>query len=95
MKTLPLSCPSCRHQLQVRRLSCPDCETTVDGSYDLPALASLPREEQEFVLQFVKVGGSLKEMARIWKVSYPTVRNRLDHIIEALNHLDAKEEQSS
>ena len=95
MKTLPLSCPSCRHQLQVRRLSCPDCETTVDGSYDLPALASLPREEQEFVLQFVKVGGSLKEMARIQKVSYPTVRNRLDHIIEALNHLDAKEEQSS
>ena len=93
MKTLPLACPSCGQRLRVRRLSCPDCETTVDGSYDLPTLASLPREEQEFVLQFVKVGGSLKEMARIWKVSYPTVRNRLDHIIEALNQADVKEEQ--
>ena len=89
-----MACPSCGHRLQVRRLSCPDCETTVDGSYDLPVLASLPREEQEFVLQFVKVGGSLKEMARIWKVSYPTVRNRLDHIIEALNQADVEEEQS-
>jgi hypothetical protein len=56
----------------------------VEGLYPLPALASLPREDQEFVLDFIKSSGSLKEMAALLKVSYPTVRNRLDDIIGKL-----------
>jgi hypothetical protein len=32
----------------------------------------------------VKASGSLKEMAGILKVSYPTVRNRLDDVISKL-----------
>ena len=42
-------------------------------------------EDQDFILQFIKASGSLKEMAGILKVSYPTVRNRLDEIIDKLN----------
>jgi hypothetical protein len=56
----------------------------VDGLYPLPALASLGQEDQEFILEFIKASGSLKEMAGILNVSYPTVRNRLDEIIERL-----------
>lgn len=52
--------------------------------YPLPPLASLVQEDQDFVLQFVKVSGSLKDMAQLLGVSYPTVRNRLDEIIERL-----------
>jgi hypothetical protein len=56
----------------------------VEGAFSLPALASLPAEDQEFLLNFVKASGSLKEMARILGLSYPTVRNRLDAIIAQL-----------
>jgi len=65
----------------VKRLTCPECATEVDGRYQLPALASLKAEDQRFIVQFVESSGSLKEMARLLGVSYPTVRNRLDEII--------------
>jgi hypothetical protein len=84
MKRLPTSCPSCQGQLAVKQLRCEQCETVVDGLYALPALASLGQEDQEFILEFIKASGSLKEMAGILKVSYPTVRNRLDEIIDKL-----------
>ena len=69
----------------MRRLRCESCETEVEGLYGLPKLASLPADDQEFILGFVNASGSLKEMANILNVSYPTVRNRLDEIIAKLN----------
>ncbi len=79
----------------MKRLRCERCETEVEGSYSLPALASLTPDDQEFVVEFVKASGSLKEMAALLKVSYPTVRNRLDEIIESLkqNHPLTKEKK--
>jgi hypothetical protein len=44
-------------------------------------LLLLSSEEQDFILSFVKLSGSLKEMANQLKLSYPTVRNRLNEII--------------
>lgn len=95
MKRLPTSCPSCSGRLAVKRLLCERCETEVDGLYPLPALASLGQEDQEFILEFIKASGSLKEMAGILDVSYPTVRNRLDEIIEKLkqSQTDLKEKK--
>ena len=81
MKRLPISCPSCQGRLSVKRLHCDHCETEVEGQYALPALASLTQEDQDFIVAFIKTSGSLKQMADLLKVSYPTVRNRLDEII--------------
>lgn len=88
MKHLPTVCPSCGETLAVRRLRCEACETDVEGLYPLPLLASLPLEDQEFIVQFMRASGSLKEMARILRVSYPTVRNRLDEVIERLGAVE-------
>ena len=82
---LPSSCPSCQNQLQVKCLKCDNCGTEVTGSYDLPLLARLPEEDQQFILRFVKSSGSLKEMAAQMKLSYPTVRNLLYDVISKLN----------
>src|SRR5574344_369411 len=81
---LPTSCPSCHAQLQVKCLKCTNCETEVSGSYDMPLLATLSEADQAFILRFVKSSGSLKEMAAQMKLSYPTVRNLLNDIIEKL-----------
>ena len=81
---LPTACPSCGGGLRVVQLACPDCGTTVQGDYLLPALSRLGREDQEFALAFILHSGSLKEMARLYGVSYPTVRNRLDDLIARL-----------
>jgi len=84
VKSLPTVCPSCGGKLDVKRLHCGKCETEVEGLYPLPVLASLSQDDQEFILEFVEASGSLKEMAAILKVSYPTVRNRLDEVIAKL-----------
>ena len=92
---MPTSCPSCGSKLAVKRLRCENCDTEIEGLYAVPALADLPLEDQDFLLQFIKSSGSLKEMASLLRVSYPTVRNRLDEIIEKLkrNEVSLKENQ--
>ncbi len=82
---LPLKCPSCNNQLQVKQLYCDNCKTEVSGSYSLPALSLLKIEDQKFIIDFVKSSGSLKIMAQNMKLSYPTVRNILDDIINRIN----------
>ena len=82
MKILPTTCPACKSQLKVNSLKCEQCETEIQGKYELPKLASLSSDDQAFILNFIKASGSFKEMAKLLRLSYPTVRNRLDEIIE-------------
>lgn len=88
MSRLPVQCPACKDQLKVKRLACESCNTQVEGRYELPLLMRLEPEEQIFLTDFIKCSGSLKEMAVLMKLSYPTVRNRLDEIIEKVKHLE-------
>jgi hypothetical protein len=82
MKVLPAICPSCSSQLNVKSLVCEQCQTEIQGQYELPLLARLPIDDQGFIIEFIKASGSLKKMADLLRLSYPTVRNRLDEIIE-------------
>lgn len=89
---LPYLCPGCQSQLKVKSLNCKQCGTEVTGLYDLPALVCLPPEDQMFVLNFVKCSGSLKDMAKQLGLSYPTVRNLLDEIIEKIKKYEKQME---
>lgn len=86
-KKLPLQCPSCQSILKVKSLVCEACETQVVGNYNLPILSTLEEEDQTFILEFIKCSGSLKDMANKMALSYPTVRNKLDAIIEKISVL--------
>ncbi len=87
-KRLPMRCPSCDAPLKVSRLVCGACATEVAGEFDLPVLSHLSEQERSFMIAFVKASGSLKDMAKQLGVSYPTVRNYLDELIEKLNKID-------
>jgi hypothetical protein len=86
--TLPVTCPSCSAGLAVQSLICPNCETTVTGMYDLPELLLLTQDELTFIFQFVRNSGSLKEMSKEMGLSYPTIRNYLNDLIDKLNELN-------
>jgi hypothetical protein len=45
----------------------------------------LEQEDITFLKKFVISSGSLKEMAKEYEVTYPTLRLRLDKIIEKVN----------
>lgn len=84
---LPTLCPSCEHVLNVSQLMCEACHTTVQGNYPLPIFLQLTPKEQQFILDFFLSSGSLKEMAAQQGISYPTVRNQLDDMIQHINDL--------
>ncbi|EPI03841.1 hypothetical protein D920_00275 [Enterococcus faecalis 13-SD-W-01] len=44
----------------------------------------LDKEDQEFVKQFIRASGSLKKLSEVYEVSYPTVRLRLNNIINKI-----------
>lgn len=88
---LPVQCPSCHSGLSVSTLTCRSCDTTVNGLYDLPVLLQLNSEELEFIIRFIKNSGSLKEMSKEMELSYPTIRNYLNELIDKLNQLEIDE----
>lgn len=53
-----------------------------------PWLASLSEEDLSFLKRFLLASGSLKEIAQVYGVSYPTVRLRLDRLIQKVQLLD-------
>lgn len=84
---LPILCPSCQQGLDVTELSCEHCQTQVKGNYALPLFLKLTQEDQNFLMDFFLHSGSLKQMAQQMNISYPTVRNKLDDLIQQINHL--------
>jgi hypothetical protein len=80
-------CPYCQQAMQVTRMTCPSCEVSVEADFPAPRLARLPVEHQRFIEMFVLASGNLKAIAEQAGVSYPTVRSRLDKIIDALRHV--------
>lgn len=82
---LPTLCPSCNNPLQITELCCDHCDTKVSGHFPLPPLLRLDPAQRQFALDFIKAGGSLKTLAQQRGLSYPTVRNQLDALIESLN----------
>jgi hypothetical protein len=57
---------------------------SIQGEFELPPLARLRYEDQVFVSEFVRSHGSIKDMEKAFGISYPTVKNRLNRIIEQL-----------
>ncbi len=62
----------------------------IEGSFELPSLARLPAEDQVFVMAFLRSRGNMREMERIFGISYPTVKNRLDGIVARLDSAEAE-----
>lgn len=54
-------------------------------------LTQLSDEDASFIKRFVLASGSLKELAKAYGITYPTVRLRLDRLIDKVKVLDSQE----
>lgn len=79
----------------VERVRLVDSGIAVEGEFEPPQLAQLGVNDQVFVAAFVRSHGSIKEMERIFGVSYPTIKARLNRIAEALDFVDTDPAPSS
>ncbi|HVC32740.1 MAG TPA: DUF2089 domain-containing protein [Chloroflexota bacterium] len=79
-------CPFCGEELEVRRLQCPGCHTTLEGAFTLGRFQRLSPEQIAFLEVFIKNRGVIRDVEKDLGISYPTVRSRLDDLVRALGY---------
>ncbi len=75
-------------RIVVERVRIADKDISIEGRFELPQLARLAMEDQVFITAFVRSHGSIKEMERVFGVSYPTIKSRLTRIAESLEFVE-------
>ena len=90
-------CPVCQGQLKVTHLRCSDCGTELSGEFMANEFSRLPEDKLAFLRTFLACRGNLKEVEAALNISYPTVRGRLDQLLESLHlaveHIEREERE--
>lgn len=94
MKTIISRCPVCDNELTVARLKCHSCDTVIENSFRLSKFDYLAEEELYFVETFIRCRGNIKEVEKELKISYPTVRAKLDGVIKKLGYEARPDEET-
>ncbi|WP_066874478.1 DUF2089 domain-containing protein [Clostridium mediterraneense] len=79
-------CPVCSDKLKATKLKCNSCNTVIDNEFELSKFDYLNNEQLYFIETFIRCRGSIKEVEREMGISYPTVRAKLDEVIESLGY---------
>lgn len=75
--------------LIIERVRLAGKDIAIEGRFELPQLAArLSSDDQVFVTAFIRCHGSIKEMERIFGVSYPTIKSRLNRISQSLEFVE-------
>ena len=82
------NCNHCGGEYTITTMECKGCASRIEGHFRLPRLAYLSSEDRRFVELFVLSSGNIKKIEKALGISYPTVRNRLDEIIERVKNAE-------
>lgn len=92
MRPAPTICPICQSELEVVRLHCVSCDTSIEGHFAMGQFSNLTPEQMEFIFTFVRCEGKINRMEQELNLSYPTIRNRLHEVIRTLGYEPGKDE---
>lgn len=84
MSRLLTICPVCDERLTATRLHCRNCDTSIEGHFELGRLGHLNQDQLSFVETFIRCEGKLSRMEKELGLSYPTLRSRLTEVIRAM-----------
>jgi hypothetical protein len=86
MNPVLTTCPVCEERLSITRLHCRNCDTSIEGHFDLGRLGRLNSEQLDFVETFVRCEGKLNRLEKELGLSYPTLRARLTEVIRTMGY---------
>lgn len=81
-------CPACGGQIVITEIQCANCHLKMQGEFTPGLFSTLSSDQLTFVRAFLRVRGNLSEMEKVLGVSYPTIRNKLEEINQALEHAE-------
>ena len=82
-------CPLCSEETQATELTCPRCDVQMRGQFTLSRYDKLAPEQAQFLEAFLRCRGVLRDVEAMLGVSYPTVRGRLDSLLDTLGFAQA------
>ncbi|MGD8633041.1 MAG: DUF2089 family protein, partial [Anaerolineales bacterium] len=62
MNQMLTTCPVCHDQLSITRLHCRNCDTSIEGYFNIGRMGRLSTEQLEFVETFLRCEGKLSRM---------------------------------
>ena len=87
-------CPICQSNLEIVKLYCRSCDTTIEGHFQhATPFQQLTAEQLSFMVTFVRNEGKINRVGEELGMSYPTVRSRLHDLIRALGYEVGEEEE--
>ncbi len=94
MNQIPGQCPICQSTLEITKVYCRNCDTTLEGHFQYGnPLQQLTPEQLSFMIIFVRNEGKINRVGEEMGMSYPTVRGRLHDLIRALGFEIGEEEE--
>jgi hypothetical protein len=86
MQPLPSKCPICGGEMIVTKIYCRECDSTIEGRFNMGSFENLTPEQLSFIETFVRCEGKITRMEDEIGLSYPTIRNRLHEVIRAMGY---------
>jgi hypothetical protein len=78
--------------LVISELLCEESGVSIRGKFEIPRYARMDEEQTAFLDTFLRCRGNITGVERELGVSYPTVRAKLDALLEALDLVPVKED---
>ncbi|MBS1709582.1 MAG: DUF2089 domain-containing protein [Armatimonadetes bacterium] len=83
---IPAKCPVTGEPLYVSELTSYSGDIVMRGRFRLPQTTRLDQEQQRFLEVFIRARGVISTMEKELNLSYPTVRARLDNLLDAMGY---------
>ena len=90
---IPSRCPVTGSALYVSELTNEEGTVVMRGKFRIPTMSALDRPQQEFMEVFLRSRGVISTVEKELGISYPTVRSRLDALLEALHLTPVRDEK--
>lgn len=96
MYPVPARCPVCKGSLQIREVVCESCGTQLRGQFSASTCryCGLDAEQRQFLEAFLRCRGVYNCVERELNISYPTVKARLESLLQALGLSAVGEEKA-
>ena len=88
---VPYKDPVTGAELYISELTSEESGVTIRGKFAIPKFAQLDKDQAKFLETFLRCRGMLSSMEKELGISYPTVRSRLESLLDALDLIPIKE----
>lgn len=95
MKKIVSKCPVCDNPLEIVELKCPSCGTTIHGNFTFDKFMLLDEDSMNFLIEFLKSRGNIKELQSRLDISYPTAKQKLETLLKKLGFSEEEKKRMS